>query len=139
MFHPALCTSCFFFKKVTREQMHPLDNFAQCVLQIICMVHDHLMLHTSDFMGIIITCNSKRHTLEGLLVMWKIVGRTWWVCSSYLVATGCCLSPYCVWCWGAQPPLSPCTGAVPICVLQCTKRLLLHVLPLSSCVNTRLL
>lgn len=103
--------------------MHPLASSAQCILQITCMAHDHLMLHTSDFMGIIITCNSKGHILEGLSVMWKITGRTWWVCSTYLVATWCCLSPYCVRYWGGHLISPPCTGVVLICAVQCTRQL----------------
>ena len=38
-----------------------------------CMVHDPLMLHTSDVMGIISTCTSTGNVLEGLLVMtWNV-------------------------------------------------------------------
>lgn len=42
---------------------------AQRMLQITCMVHDPLMLHTLDFMSITNTCTNKDNVLEGVLVV----------------------------------------------------------------------
>lgn len=59
------------------------------------------MLHTSDFRVLLALALAKEMSLRTYwwwLGMWKVAGRMWWVCSSYLVATGTTMLPFSLLC-----------------------------------------